>query len=225
MNINIPEYVNEFKPNKKRRFVIYYFIVLPCIIFGLLGLIYCIDNENWGFSIFWFIFAGSAFFAFIGFGMGVHYYTSPEGIYLKRLKKIIFIPHSTIESVDIVEKKQAEDMLLKWMNQNTENTVQDELNIRSFRDVKKVFTNIRHRGKIYSFMSSSVLFYEYQNRFNHKFRFRIPLFAYVKLSCDPVFIKLKNKEWQEGYFISPLDSKGFVEEAKKTIQKILKNEI
>ncbi len=167
--------------------------------------------------------AGFAFFLlilghFFTTGSGIAYFISEKAIVLKQGKKIRSIKYDELESITPLKENQSEEFLVKLQN-----TLVDRQ--------RGIMSNVPHKEQSTPlpglFGSLKKVFTE-QIRAYDKFKFLSVPIAYsggesgvqrgpekssgADLPCETVFILLKSGE---SYMISPLDTKGFVAEAKK----------
>ena len=133
--------------------------------------------------------------------INVHYAVSSDGITLSSFRKNLVISFNEIESVAELKGQKAEELLLKVQNQMIEKVRAN----RSLGGGYAFAEQMKARG-FYRFLSVVPIFYSSGAQRGPRMASR------VSLSCDCVFILLKNKE---AHLISPVDVTGFVNEAKK----------
>lgn len=199
-----------FEPNRtKKNIRIIYWV---CGSFILLGFILS-GGE---------IFSAGALFA--GFGVAMlcigHFLTTPSrvsycinssGVSLNSRKHSLKISFSEIESILELKENQAEELMLRLKKKEESeaaNIVFGE-NGRELTVSQKIMEAFRLQAKAlapYKFLSVPVMYKSTGGDKQTKSS---------NLPCDTVFLLLKNGE---GYLISPLDTAGFVMEAKKFMQ-------
>jgi hypothetical protein len=199
----------EFKPNRsKKNIKILYWVCGSFILIGLLvsggellskGMLFA------GFSLILLLIGH-----FFTSNSNVSYCINEKGITLRVRKKILNIPYSEIQSIDELKENQTEEFMLKLkQKQETEelSVIYGEkgAQLNPLEKIKEAFKIQAKAFAPYKYLSVPIM-YESTGRRNHT--------KAVNLPCDTVFILLKTGE---GFLISPLDTEGFVQEAKKFI--------
>lgn len=154
------------------------------------------------------IFAFVLFFVayFLTTPPNVFYAIGAEGITLRAWTKTLLIPFKEIESIYELKENQAEELMLK--RKRSEEQEEATIFHSEQNPLAKTGAAFSAQAKAFSpykFLSAPIVFRSSGNR-NHM--------SGVNLPCDCVFILLKNGN---GHLISPLDTEGFVNEAKKYI--------
>ncbi len=214
----------EFKPNRsKKNLSTFYWILGLVMAFCLVPIIVGLQNSNikeldfhdsvgaglalFGCCLLFFLIAH-----YLTSPFNVHYVVSKQGITLTAFRTTRFIPYSEIESVTYLTELQTEQIILKGWNHLK---VKQSEAIRKAPDV--------HSASPETLWGTITSVFKLQTTWFDKYKFlsvaigfsgsaRSQVAQSADIPCDTVLILLKNGE---GYFISPLDIPGFMEEAKK----------
>ncbi|MBI4930043.1 MAG: hypothetical protein HY841_04710 [Bacteroidetes bacterium] len=196
-----------FPPNRSKKNIVILYVV--CGLFFLLGILLASPQNPTGYYMAIFAFVLFLMARFITTPPNVLYSIGEEGIRLRGWTKKHLLSFSEIESVNELKEDQAERLMLLRKKENEKDTA----NIffgesgKSMNPIEKIISAFKKQAKSfapYKFMSVPIAF---RGKFEHV--------SGANLPCDCVFILLKNGE---GYLISPLDTEGFVKEAKKHMQ-------
>lgn len=218
------DYGKEFKPNRSKKNLETFYRILGIVMaLCLIPIVVGLQNSNiqeldfadsfgaglclFGCCLLFFLIAH-----YLTSPFNVHYIVGKPGITLTAFRTTLTIPYSEIESLTYLTERQTEQIILKGWNhlkvkqsetiRTTANpvTAQPETLLGT---VKAVFTLQTTWFDKYKFLSVAIGFSGSPNS---------KVAKSVDIPCDTVLILLKNGA---GYIVSPLDTKGFLDETKK----------
>ena len=212
-------YGTEFSPNRSKRNLLVLYVV--CGLFIAVGFIILLagiagDHDLIGGGL------GMTGFAtlllvlghFFTSPLNIAYYVGPACILLKQGKKSLEISYADIQSLTHLKEDQSEKFILELQNSLTDRQREilrgpEAENIlgqlrNAFSEQKKAFEKFKYLSVAVAYSSSG------------RSQAGPERASGADLPCDTVFILLKSGE---GYFISPLDISGFMNETGKYLPR------
>ena len=196
----------EFRPNRSKSNLILLFVLAS--VFILLGLLFGLSGTGAGYLMSGFGLLLLLLGLFATSPQKVRYVISRENICLAKGKTVLILAYSEIESVVELKENTAEELMLKLKRKEEEEA----------REV--IFGEAGNQLSLIGKLKEAI---KIQAQAHSPYRFLSVPIAYtssgkrdhvqsVNIPCNTVFILLKNGK---GYLISPVDTEGFVLEAKR----------